>query len=334
MMLAAWRKVGFAGGRIDPAQIDRTHFIDRVDVGSPSKATRSITLTIDEVVKTPPGMRRGSLAAVQAKLDATVDAFMAQQEVITALTTAGFDPAVVPFLMQPKELAQKKKRDRSQADMSLYEGGSASLRNVRATCDAKRTEAAAKVAAVEERKEERASKQSEAVAAAAKLISDFELCAQGCACGQSPCPMQGMKACGSCRAAGRPWLKPRVCVVRECVLARKGPAMLALTLVGAPTPGAPTPPPRLTFDGAMSEEEDNAADEVMPAAKPRAQTAAILCDWACDHHMTDEEVELGYCSGRRCKAKMHAACFLRHAGAAGEALDDVTCFCQGCWAKQ
>ena len=214
MMLAAWRKVGFAGGRIDPAQIDRTHFIDRVDVGSPSKATRSITLTIDEVVKTPPGMRRGSLAAVQAKLDATVDAFMAQQEVITAFTTAGFDPAVVPFLMQPKELAQKKKRDRSQADMSLYEGGSASLRNVRATCDAKRTEAAAKVAAVEERKEERASKQSEAVAAAAKLISDFELCAQGCACGQSPCPMQGMKACGSCRAAGRPWLKPRVCGAR------------------------------------------------------------------------------------------------------------------------
>ena len=76
----------------------------------------------------------------------------------------------------------------------------------------------------------------------------------------------------------------------------------------------------------------------MPIAKPPTRAVA-LCDWAplggCPHpEMLPEEVALGYCSGRRCKAKMHPECFLRHAGAAAAALDDVTCFCQGCWAKQ
>ena len=332
MLLAAWRKVGFAGGRINSSLIDRTHFIDRMAIGSPSSATRASTKKVDEVVRTPDGMRRGSLAAMTAKFEAVA----AHARALETVVSEGYvDPQTVPFLMAPKELDPAKKRDRSQADMSLYEGGSASLRNVRKTVDAKRAAIEEKAAAVEARKEERAGKQSDAVAAAAQLIADFELCAQACACGQSPCPMEGMKACGSCRAAGRLWLKPRVCVVRECVAARKGPARLALTLVGAPTPGAPTPIARLTYDGAQSEEEDIAADEVMPAAKPRAAEGATLCDWACDHpEMTTEEVELGYCSGRRCKAKMHPACFLRHTGEAGAALGDLTCFCRACWAAQ
>ena len=67
MMLSAWRKVGFAGGRIDKSLIDRTHFIDRVAVGSPSSSTRAATqMAIDDVVKTPAGMRSGSLAAMKA----------------------------------------------------------------------------------------------------------------------------------------------------------------------------------------------------------------------------------------------------------------------------
>jgi hypothetical protein len=333
MMLAAWRKVGFAGGRIDPALIDRTHFIDRIDLGcsSPSSGTRTAAKSVDAVVKTPPGARSGSLVALQAKLSAALELLMEQESAISALEAAPFDPEKVPFLMKPKSLEAKKKRDRSQADMSLYEGGSASLRNVRKTCDQKRAAAEEKAAGIEARKEERAGKQSEAVAAAKQLIADYELCAQACACGLSPCPMEGLKACDCCRAAGWPWLKPRVCVVRECVAARKGPALLALTLVGAPTP-----PPRLTFggavcDGALSEEEDATAEEVMPARKQLQTSAVTLCDWACDHpEMTPDEVELGYCSGRRCKANMHAACFLRHTGEAGAALGDLVCFCQRC----
>jgi hypothetical protein len=332
MLLAAWRKVGFAGGRIDPTLIDRTHFIDRVEVGSPSKGTRSVTKSIDEVVKTPPGMRRGSLAAMQAKLDATVAHIMEQQQVITELTSAGFDPETVPFLMKPKEMEVKEKRDRSQLDMAVYEGGSASLRNVRRTMDGKRAEVEAKRVAVEARKEVAADKKTEAAAAAEKLAADFERCAQGCACDEDPCPMAGMKACGTCRAAGRPWIKPRACVVRECVAARKGAPLLALTYAA----GA-SPPPRLTYTGADDDEAEPAddTDEVMPAAKPLVASNVTLCDWECEQpEMTDEEVVHGYCSGRRCKAKMHPECFLRHAGAAGAALDDVTCFCRGCWAQQ
>ena len=245
------------------------------------------------------------------------------------------DPASVPFLMKPKELDPSTKRDRSQADMSLYEGGSASLRNVRKTCDAKRVAAEDKAKGIEARKEERVEKQAAVVAAAAKLITDYELCAKACACGESPCPMQEMKACRTCQAAGRPWLKPRMCVVRECVEARKGPALLALTLAGADTPGAPTPIARLMYDGEQSEEEENAAvDEVMPAAKA-IPSNEVRCDYACTHAvLTAEEVEVGYCSGRRCKAKMHPECFLAHSGEAGTALGDLVCFCRACWAAQ
>ena len=333
MMLSAWRKVGFAGGRIDASLIDRTHFIDRIDVGSPSSATRAATKrAVDDVVLTPDGMRRGSLAAMTAKFEAVA----AHARQLEAVVAHGYvDQETVPFLMKPTELDPSKKRDRSQAAMTLFEGGSASLRNVRKTCDAKRGAAEEKAAGIQARKEERAEQQSAAVAAAAKLIADYELCAQACACGESPCPMQGLKACSTCRAAGRPWLKPRVCVVRECVEARKGPALLALTLVGAATPGAPTPLARMTFDDAQSEEEDITADEVMPTAKPSAQKGATLCVWACDHpEMTTAEVDLGYCSGRRCKAKMHHECFLRHTGEAGAALGNITRFCRECWAAQ
>lgn len=83
-----------------------------------------------------------------------------------------------------------------------------------------------------------------------------------------------------------------------------------------------------------SDEEDTRAGEVMPVAKAKA-AAVTLCAWACEcSEMTVEEVELGYCSGRRCKAKMHPACFLHHTREAGAALGDLVCFCLGCWAQQ
>jgi len=130
-------------------------------------------------------------------------------------------------------------------------------------------------------------------------------------------------------------LKSRVCIVRECVEARKGPALLALTLVEAATPGAPTPLARLTYDGAHEEETaTGTADKVMPAAKD-ITSKEVRCDYACTHPvLTDDEIEVGYCSGRRCKAKMHPECFLAHSGEAGAALGDLVCFCRACWAAQ
>jgi hypothetical protein len=149
-----------------------------------------------------------------------------------------------------------------------------------------------------------------------------------------------MKCCATCREAGRPSIKPRLCVVRECVAARKGPAMLALTFV--PPALALTGPALLHHTEAAAEDtaEDAEAeatstrDEVMPAPRVWERTE-IRCDWACAHPvLTAEEIEVGYCSGRRCKAKMHPECFLHHTGEAGAACGDLICFCQACWAKQ
>jgi hypothetical protein len=167
---------------------------------------------------------------------------------------------------------------------------------------------------------------------AEQLVADYERCAEACACGEIPCPMLGMQRCEICRAAGRPSIKPRLCSVRECIAARKEPALLALGY----EPPTPLPLTRLDEEAEDEEaEEVGDADEVMPAAKPPAAQSETLCCWACDDPvMTTEEVELGYCSGRRCKAKMHPECFLLNAGEAGEALDCITTFCQACWAQQ
>ena len=124
-------------------------------------------------MRTPPGARRGSLFAAQAKLDAAVALVVVQQAEIDALRSAPFDPETVPFLMKPKEHEAKKKRDRSQADMSMYEGGSASLRNVRKTCEAKRAAVQEKADAVEERKEVRAGKKVAAEEESAQLVAAY-----------------------------------------------------------------------------------------------------------------------------------------------------------------
>ena len=107
------------------------------------------------------------------------------------------------------------------------------------------------------------------------------------------------------------------------------------TLAPAPTSPRPTTPIS-TCDEESG--EDETADVVMPAVRAPAAdrlSAVTLCCYACaDPVLTAEEVEDGYCDGRRCKAKMHPTCFLHHAGEAGAALGDLACFCQACWAKQ
>ena len=342
MMLAAWREVGFAGGRIDSSQIDRTHFIDRVALGSPSSSTRAMsTHRVDEVVKTPPGVRGKSLAGMMAKFDAVKTHAKSLEARVEELESAEFDPEQVPFLTKPKEIEQNEKRDRSQVDMSLYEGGSASLRNVRKTVGTKRKVVADKAAAVEGRKDERAAKRTEETDAAAKLLTDFDRCFQVCACDLHPCPMQGMKCCATCREAGRPSIKPRLCVVRECVAARKGSEPLALTFVPPVLALTGVEPLLTATEGAAEDAAEDAtaeavggAEEVMPVPRVWVSTE-VRCDWACaDAVLTAEEIEVGYCSGRRCKAKMHPECFLHHAGEAGAALGDLVCFCRACWATQ
>ena len=75
-------------------------------------------------------------------------------------------------------------------------------------------------------------------------------------------------------------------------------------------------------------------DDYVPVPKAPAASAS-RCDYECQGaEMTPAEISAGYCSGRRCKSKLHHFCFLAHAGVAGEGLDSGTRYCRACWAKQ
>ena len=93
---------------------------------------------------------------------------------------------------------------------------------------------------------------------------------------------------------------------------------------------------RLAFAPTLAHQTVPAAAETVAAYEVKTNPSgrghrAVGCDFP---EMTADEIDLGYCSGRRCKAKMHPDCFLRHAGEGGAALDNLTCFCQRCWAAQ
>ena len=134
--------------------------------------------------------------------------------------------------MKPKELAAKAKRDRSQVDMSIYEGGSASLRNVRKSLDAKREAHADAAAAVEGRKAARAGKQAVVSAAAEQLVADYERCAAHAA--RSPVPGGGHErlphlqgGCGSNR--GLAWCASAWLLGRGLTRSATGRAWAAAT---------------------------------------------------------------------------------------------------------
>ena len=98
-------------------------------------------------------------------------------------------------------------------------------------------------------------------------------------------------------------------------------------------PDAPDAPDAPAAPAASDEEEPGDDDDYVPAPKP-LPSAATRCDYACERaEMTDADVLAGYCSGRRCKSKLHHFCFLGHAGVAVEALSAGTRFCRACWAK-
>ena len=95
---------------------------------------------------------------------------------------------------------------------------------------------------------------------------------------------------------GRPCIKPRVCVRRECVAARTGTQLLTLTYVpedGALGPALATGPPPLplllTAAEEAAEDEVGDEDEVVPMQKGAAVVTAILCDWACAEPEFDPE---------------------------------------------
>ena len=110
-LAGAWRKVGVLSRTTDGSQIDRTHFCDQEPAAEAEDAAlpgpspgrkRKLQRSIAEVAKTPPGLRSGSLAAVNAKVAALKEHAELQQSEIARLEELPFDPAKVPGLLEPK----------------------------------------------------------------------------------------------------------------------------------------------------------------------------------------------------------------------------------------
>ena len=118
---------------------------------------------------------------------------------MTALAQAApFDPTLVPFLMTPRESPEAQKRDRSQVDMSLYEGGSASLRNLNNQFQGQAlgdgdSSSIGQSRIAESRIRARIEKKAEALLAISDLNAQYKRCGNGCQCGAGPCPTEGMK---------------------------------------------------------------------------------------------------------------------------------------------
>lgn len=75
---------------------------------------------------------------------------------------------------------------------------------------------------------------------------------------------------------------------------------------------------------------DDALDEVMPVSQVRVAAAEARCDWGCEQPTLSAAEQVGgYCSGRRCKAKMHHLGCVVRACEARVALGCDTRFCQG-----
>lgn len=226
-LLQAWRRVGILGNRLAPDLISRANFIDQglaeqaAAERSPSRAGPSAAAPANPA--TPPGMRTGSLAAVQDKLQ--------QAMVIISEMQRGPDPSTVPGLLLPRIPENKKRARGGQRVQEISEGGSASLRYLYESGQERKATEKKKADGIEARKVQRAAAKDAQQQAVADLIAAYERCNPVCRCA-GPCPVAGLKRCATCGI-----VKPQLCRVRTCVAARNGDAPLLLM------PPEPDPPP-------------------------------------------------------------------------------------------
>ena len=229
-VLAAWRAVGFFQGALDPTQIDRTNFFDRVHTAlappEPEPAPEPEPVQeLEANLKTPPGMRSKSTAALEHKLKAA----MTLVDRLKGDLASPLDPSTVPGLMDPRKPA-KPKRARSGTRLQESEGGDASLRGLGASATAKRDAAKAEEERLESMREERAAKKARLEEEKNELDAEFELCfvnrdAEGkCQCGPG-CRMAKMIRCSVCKL-----VKKGKCRVAACQ------AATPLLLTHNPTP--------------------------------------------------------------------------------------------------
>jgi len=131
------RSAFFQGG-LDPTQIDRTNFFDRVNTAlapppaEPAPEPEPVA-ELEAAVKTPPGMRSNSQAAMQHKLTAATTLI----DRLKGELASPVDLSAVPGLMDSRQ-PLKQKPTRSGMRIQESEGGDVSLRGLGGSVTAKR----------------------------------------------------------------------------------------------------------------------------------------------------------------------------------------------------
>jgi hypothetical protein len=221
-----WRAVGFLQGRLDPTKIDRTNFYDRTPAAAPEPEPEACE---PPEVKTPAGMRSGSLAAAQAKLELS----MARTAFFEA-EARRCDLSKVPGLLEARQ-PSKVKPTRSGTRLDESEGGDVSLRGLGVKADQKRKAGEAEENRLKAVREDRAEKRAKLAADAAALDADFERClaqrdASGaCQCGPG-CAMAKMVRCPSCKAIKKGRCRAGKCQDQQLLLTDESARPLLLTM--------------------------------------------------------------------------------------------------------
>jgi hypothetical protein len=227
-IVTAFRKVGISGNVLCPDNIDRTEFIDQAAAERAVSAAPSSSpiASIAEAARTPEGVRTGSLAAMQAK----VEALKVLAQKYKEKSEAAFDPVEAGMLRpvsavdgaapsrvpddeaEEEDGAPARKRSRL-SDMH----GSFTLREMRAMKERRKEAVEGAAQEKAQRKQAAADKKAQDEAEAAGRIQAFEQCERECACGAPPCacPFAKWKRCPTCGP------KPGLCKARACVAARK-----------------------------------------------------------------------------------------------------------------
>ena len=224
-IITAWRKVGVTGNVFAPDLINRAEFIDQplaeaaaaaeAVSGLPSKRQRCAAT----VAPTPPGMRRDTAGAWQAKFEAMRE----YAEELEAKAAERFSPLDAGILVPDVVTKVAPLRARTKSRLS-DKHGSLTMQEVSADKDERDADAAVAADEAAAKRLKSAEKKDDAARARADVVAGFEACQHACVCPSQPCAWSGWKLCPACGP------KKGLCKVRACAAARRP---LALTHVAA-----------------------------------------------------------------------------------------------------
>ena len=229
--MTAWRRVGIAGNVLKPELIDRSEFIDQAaavcEVEAQAATDRLADepsspkqLSLEQLAKTPPGTRTGTVAAERGKAERLLDRAKQLEAELEGTRTKPFDPAGILVATVAQKPPSKSRKRARYSDKH----GSMTMQGVREERDEREEVDDAAAAAVAARKEEAAAKKQDAAQEKAELEASFGRCEVKCCCGRrvETCKWAGWERCATCGA-----VKKGKCRVQACKEAR-GPLLLTL----------------------------------------------------------------------------------------------------------